>query len=580
MKKIILVPMVIILMLSICLRAAAVEPDPVERFRVMAEEAIRNWQAELNVAELNINVDMVKASFSRIRENPEWFYFENYTIWSYPNGLAAKVELHYRDGLGPADIEVFEAAVAKALNNVLTGMDALQTALVLHDYLALTVSYDYENYLNNTIPSISSTAYGALVLRTAVCSGYTQAYRLLLNRCGIENAYVKSESMNHAWTMLRLENSWYHVDVTWDDPVPDTPGMASHKYFLLSDAAISDSEHEHYGWQSDHVCGDTRYDTNVFWNDLDTPIPFTDADTYWLLRESGDYTDQTINLLRRSWSTGEYDVVASVRDYWPAWNRPGWHWSDAYSGLVLWDSRLFFNDKLHVYAYDPDGSQDTVYTYGGGDGYLYGLISDGATLSYLVKQDPNQDGGTLCALPLAMKYPPGPFEDVVRRDYFFDAVQWAYEQGVTTGTGGMMFSPEATCTRAQVMTFLWRATGSPEPRTAGNPFEDVPEDVYYRKAVLWAVEQGITNGTGTDPETGAHFFSPDAKCSYAHILTFLWRCCTGSSTSAYGPWYAEAMNWAIEEGLMRYTAPGIRTDDACPRRDVVTYLWIAQEEVA
>ena len=274
-------------------------------------------------------------------------------------------------------------------------------------------------------------------------------------------------------------------------------------------------------------------------------------------------------------------MVASVQDYWPSWSKPGWYWNDTYTGLVLQDGQLFFNDKLHIYAFDPaDGTQDTVFSYGGGDGYLYGLTGDGATLSYLVKQDADQGNGVLYALSLAMKYPPGPFEDVVRGDYFFDAVQWAYEQGVTTGTGGAMFTPEATCTRAQVMTFLWRTMGRPTPCAVGNPFADVPEDAYYRDAVLWAVEQGITNGTGTDPETGDSSFSPDAECSYAHILTFLWRCCTGSNTSAYGPWYAEAVNWAIEEGLMRYTAPGMRTDDTCPRRDVVTYLWIAQEEVA
>ena len=110
-----------------------------------------------------------------------------------------------------------------------------------------------------------------------------------------------------------------------------------------------------------------------------------------------------------------------------------------------------------------------------------------------------------------------PFTDVAESAYYHDAVLWAVEKGITSGTSATTFSPNNPCTRAQAVTFLWRAAGSPEPGIAENPFVDVSADAYYYKAVLWAVEKGITSGTS------ATTFSPNATCSRAQIVTFLWR---------------------------------------------------------
>ena len=109
-----------------------------------------------------------------------------------------------------------------------------------------------------------------------------------------------------------------------------------------------------------------------------------------------------------------------------------------------------------------------------------------------------------------------PFIDVKESDYFYNAVMWAVKSGVTKGTSATTFSPNAPCTRAQMVTFLWRASGSPKPVTDVCPFTDVNMDSYYGKAVLWAVETGITNGTS---ETT---FSPEADCTRAQMVTFLY----------------------------------------------------------
>lgn len=110
-----------------------------------------------------------------------------------------------------------------------------------------------------------------------------------------------------------------------------------------------------------------------------------------------------------------------------------------------------------------------------------------------------------------------PFNDVASGDWYYDAVQWAVDKNITTGTSADAFSPKMVCDRAQAVTFLWRAVGSPEPASSEMIFSDVAADAYYAKAVLWAVENGITTGTG------GNNFSPNVTCDRGQIVTFLYR---------------------------------------------------------
>lgn len=155
-----------------------------------------------------------------------------------------------------------------------------------------------------------------------------------------------------------------------------------------------------------------------------------------------------------------------------------------------------------------------------------------------------------------------PFTDVKEKDYFVDAVAWAYLNNVTKGTSDTTFGPWDNCTRGQVVTFLWRAAGNPEPMSTTNPFKDVKESDYFYKPVLWAVEQGITTGTATDA------FSPEETCSSAHIITFLYR----AAGIGDNGWYEEAKNWANGSGLLTGTNLVVNPDENCPRGAVVTFL--------
>lgn len=168
------------------------------------------------------------------------------------------------------------------------------------------------------------------------------------------------------------------------------------------------------------------------------------------------------------------------------------------------------------------------------------------------------------------------FNDVKPGDYFYDAVNWAVEKSITTGTSATTFSPNASCTRAQIVTFLWRASGSPEPKTASNPFTDVATNAYYCKAVLWAVENGITTGTS------ATTFSPDALCTRAQGVTFLWRAngskaasaATSFTDVASDAYYAPAVAWAAEQNVTGGVGNGLFSPDTtCIRAQIVSMLY-------
>ena len=173
-----------------------------------------------------------------------------------------------------------------------------------------------------------------------------------------------------------------------------------------------------------------------------------------------------------------------------------------------------------------------------------------------------------------------PFIDVPAGSYYEDAVIWAVDKGITTGTSATTFNPNGICTRAQAVTFLWRAAGSPAPKTKVMPFADVKAGSYYYDAVLWAVEQGITKGSS---ET---MFSPDATCTRAQIVTFLWRANGSPAVSgnsaftdvAADAYYAAAVKWAEKNDITGGIGNGLfGSGNTCTRAQIVTFLYRAMK---
>ena len=171
-----------------------------------------------------------------------------------------------------------------------------------------------------------------------------------------------------------------------------------------------------------------------------------------------------------------------------------------------------------------------------------------------------------------------PFVDVAEDSWYIDFVLWAVENGITSGTTDTTFSPETTVTRAQVVTFLWAASGKPTPETTENPFVDVDETDYFCQAALWASEQGITAGVG------GGCFAPDDVCTREQVVTFLWASGGKPESSAdvsfpdvaADAWYCAPVAWAVEKGVTSGMGDGtFGVGSACTRAQIVTFLYQA-----
>ena len=171
-----------------------------------------------------------------------------------------------------------------------------------------------------------------------------------------------------------------------------------------------------------------------------------------------------------------------------------------------------------------------------------------------------------------------PFTDVPEGAFYYEPVLWAVENGITTGTTATTFNPTGDLLRAQVVVMLWRAAGMPEPESTVNPFTDVKETAFYYKAVLWAVESGITNGTS------ATTFGPNGITNRAQVVTFLWRYLGRPESDAENPftdvkaaaWYGPAVLWAVENGVTKgLSAKEFGVNSNCNRAHMVTFLYRA-----
>lgn len=239
------------------------------------------------------------------------------------------------------------------------------------------------------------------------------------------------------------------------------------------------------------------------------------------------------------------------------------------------DQEVQLNGKVTVRIPIPDGFQSNHCT-------IYRQESDGRWTALDAWIDGNYivfETNHFSLYAIVSGNPDNPFKDVSVGEYYYDAVLWAAANGITAGTSSTTFSPDNPCTRAQIVTFLWRAVGSPTVN-ASNPFRDVAEGMYYYDAVLWAVENGITSGTSSTT------FSPDKECTRAEAVTFLYRAKKSPAVSGTnnftdltsGAYYINAVQWAVNTGVTSGTSStAFSPDQTCTRAQIVTFLYRDRE---
>lgn len=280
-----------------------------------------------------------------------WYTAEDYQYDYYEDGtIATFIPITLYNG--DLDMAAYEEKAAEILQRcILPGMTQWQIALSLHDFIISHTAYDES--LNK------NSGYDIVVEGSAVCAGYALAYQDLLQRAGIECRIVTSAEMEHAWNLVCIDGNWYHADLTWDDPSPNSAGLVSHDFFLLTDAEISAGEEPHYGWEADIHCTDTRF-SQSFWRNVYSQICFESSDVCYLLR-SEDYTSY---IYRRSESTGKetqlYKESTSHIDIGYG------DYKYEHIGLSLRENRLWFNSLDKILSMKTDGTNlKTEYTHSG-----------------------------------------------------------------------------------------------------------------------------------------------------------------------------------------------------------------------
>lgn len=299
-------------------------------------------------------VDELIVSTGLHQEGLQPWYLETYSYrYNADTDIVQSLTLNRKD---PAiyDYDLYEQRMAEILAaTVFEGMSQWQTALSIHDYLVTHIRYD-ETLTHRD-------AYAALTLGTTVCSGYAELYMYLLHRVGINSRYVSSEAMNHGWNVVQIDGVWYHVDATWDDPTADTFGRCRHHYFLLSDSALADENHNHHSWSTDIVCSDTTMDTNRFWQEIDSPICYESAEICYFRQKTGK-TSYTI--YRRDREGNQTVVTTTDAGHIDIGGEEGYRYFYENYGLDLVGDRLYYADMTAIYSIKTDGTdKKTLYTH-------------------------------------------------------------------------------------------------------------------------------------------------------------------------------------------------------------------------
>ncbi|MDR0958205.1 MAG: dockerin type I domain-containing protein [Clostridiales bacterium] len=315
--------------------------------------------------------------FDTLYKYPHIFYATTAACYSN-NGYVTRILPEYAY---PKDVILsmkaeYDEAFEKAIDAIPKGLSETETVLAVNDWLATHIAYDH------TVTKYD--AYTAFVEKTTVCQGYALAFIAFMNELGMESVYVASEPMNHAWNLVKVNGEWYHVDVTWNDPSPDTKGAAYHSYLLLSDAEINDSEHNHYGWDTSVPdATSTTYD-NYFWEDVEAPFIYTEKG--WLYVSSPAGTEHTISSY--DFQNNTSTVVHSFSATW--YTNTGGYW--IVSPLIAgYKNKVYYTAGHKIYSVNFDGTDEQVFIDESNlpvGQEIYGMYIEGNMLTYSVKDSP------------------------------------------------------------------------------------------------------------------------------------------------------------------------------------------------
>lgn len=359
------------------------------------------YDNRISVREDGVSISEVYNVYRHVLQNyPELYYAGfSFVYMTDSKGFVTSIEPSYELSYNAMMAE--RNAYLKQINDIKAMMEPgwsdLEKCLFVHDYLVTLAEYDADPTKNNV--------YTLLCEGKGLCQAYTAAYTCILRMLNIQATAVISEAMNHTWNLVKVNGSWYHVDVTWDDPLPDRLGQAQHEHFLMSDQEAQNTGH--YAWnmlpgEANIRCTDTQYD-QYFWENTTSAFQHYDGDWYYIAPSStGRFTIYKTDL-------GETQVpVASLNAEWPVIGEESYYWIGAFTGTAAVGDWLYFNTPDAILSYHfVTGTVVTRYKPDTSEGYLYGISRSGDKLFYVAAQDPYMTGKQIDSIPFPAAYLPG-----------------------------------------------------------------------------------------------------------------------------------------------------------------------------
>lgn len=332
---------------------------------------------EVDVSAFNLNVSNIADTyFNIIYSNPRLYYVKTSLRYSY-NSYTGKISKVYPDYTETDihQIQTMLSEIDKETENIISqvnnNMSDFQKVMTVHDYMVLNYKYDttYSNY--NT---------SMMVTKTGVCQAYALIFKLIMDELGIECTYVSSDEMNHAWNLVKVDGEWYHIDVTWDDPISDRFGVVSHIYALLSSEQIEALSSPHYGFDLGLAEADSDIYDNADWHNTQSSIVSYASKSYYVLdndivSSQGDVIYSNIAGNDGRWNISQNSVLSQM-----------------YAGLSVYNGKLYFNTDTAIYVYDFNTQKTEVFS---DIKYVCGLYTNQNTLYYAYYKSGFVKGGEI-----------------------------------------------------------------------------------------------------------------------------------------------------------------------------------------
>lgn len=362
-------------------KTASILSIPVEN---VLYNGLLNAESSIDISSYRLTKTEIKDTMQNlINTCPDLFYVDTMYSVSALEGIVHSIQPVYTaSGTTLAQQKAFYNST---MDNILAQIDPtwsdLEKIIFTHDYLCQNYEYDTTLTIHD--------AYNFFKEKKGVCQSYTLTFNGIMKALGIESSVASSDSMTHIWNVVKLNGKWYHIDVTWDDPLADKFSLASHNNLLLSDTAIGTvrggSSQYHYNWECTYTCSDTTYDS-YFWESSTSPFQYWDNQWYYTIYNANAKEGE---LYTYNFQTGAKSLITTLGKWTTS---GGGFYTNCFSGLDVYNEKVYYNTNTSLCYYKPETQTiTTVYTPDISGG-IYGMRIEGQTIAYNVSSTPNETG--------------------------------------------------------------------------------------------------------------------------------------------------------------------------------------------